>query len=184
MSEKAYRLGILVGRFQTLHLGHEDMFRKALAVCDTAAVFIGSAQESGTEKNPFSYEYRKGMLRTVFGDALHIYPLPDIGVGNNSRWGEYVLENVKKSCGALPDLLITGKEERRERWFSGPEGQHISELLVPKTIDVSASTLREFLLNDDEESFRRYMNPLLWDRYAFMRETVLSVSGNTETKSL
>ena len=34
MEKKPYALGILVGRFQTLHLGHEDMIGKALEMCE------------------------------------------------------------------------------------------------------------------------------------------------------
>ena len=32
MSGKPFSLGILVGRFQTLHAGHEQMIRTALAL--------------------------------------------------------------------------------------------------------------------------------------------------------
>ena len=34
MNNKPYRLGILVGRFQTLHSGHTDMINRAIELCD------------------------------------------------------------------------------------------------------------------------------------------------------
>ena len=49
---KPFSLGIMVGRFQTLHIGHEQMIRTGLELCDEVGIFIGSSQESGTEKNP------------------------------------------------------------------------------------------------------------------------------------
>ena len=73
---KPFALGITVGRFQTFHLGHADMIEKAVAVCERVGVFVGSSQESGTAKNPFTYEQRERYLRRVFGDAIEIYPLP------------------------------------------------------------------------------------------------------------
>ncbi len=181
---KAYGLGIIVGRFQTLHIGHEYMIRMAEALCDRVLIFIGSSQEEGTEKNPFSYELRKELLRTVFGDRVMIYPLPDIGVGNNGNWGDYVIENAEKVCGMKPDLLISGKEERRRDWFDGVEGLDISELYVPKTIDISASEMREFFLSDDERSWKRYVDRRLWPRYEELREIVINSKKNKETESI
>ena len=184
MAKKAYELGILVGRFQVLHTGHEDMIEKALMICDRVAVFVGSSQESGTEKNPFSYEMRKKMLTTVFGDRLEVYPLPDAGIGNVAGWGEYVLQHVKENCGRLPDLSVTGKEERRQSWFDGPEGAGVAELSVPKTIDISATRMREFFNADDKESWKRYVNKKLIPLYGEMREIVLSCRENKETRSI
>ena len=40
---RPYRLGLVLGRFQGLHIGHEAIIRRALAVCDRVIVMIGSA---------------------------------------------------------------------------------------------------------------------------------------------
>ena len=96
MNEKPFSLGILVGRFQTIHTGHEQMIRTALALCGRVGIFVGSSQESGTANNPFPYATRERLLRLLFGEQIQVFPLPDIGVGNNGTWGDYVLENVKK----------------------------------------------------------------------------------------
>ena len=141
MKDKAFKLGIIVGRFQTFHTGHLDMVGKACAVCDRVGIFVGSSQESGTLKNPFPYEVRKTMLGKVFGSRVAIYPLPDIGVGNNSRWGDYVVDQVRLRCGASPDLLVSGKEERRVSWFDGVNGVSVAELYIPKTIEISATEM-------------------------------------------
>ena len=55
MNKKPYKLGVLVGRFQTFHTGHEEIIRKAIELCEQVWIFVGSSQESGTLKNPFSY---------------------------------------------------------------------------------------------------------------------------------
>ena len=85
--DKPFALGILVGRFQTLHAGHQQMIETALSLCARVGIFVGSSQESGTRKNPFPYELRRKMLENLFGDRISIYPLPDIGVGNTAAWG-------------------------------------------------------------------------------------------------
>ena len=132
MNNKPYRLGILVGRFQTLHSGHADMINRAIELCGKVGIFVGSSNESGTSKNPFSYETREDILKTVFGEKIYVYPLPDIGVGNNSTWGDYVLKNVIDRFGEMPDLLISGKEARRIGWFDSVEGASIAELYILK----------------------------------------------------
>lgn len=185
MSEKKpFRLGILVGRFQGMHTGHEFMINKAVALCEKVGVFIGSSQESRTYKNPFDYEERHDILKTVFGDKIEIYPLPDIGIGNNSDWGDYVVQNIYERFGCTPDLLISGKESRRISWFENTEELNISELYIPKTIDISATRMRSFFVNNDFEEWKKYTNPKLWSKYEKLRETVINSKNNTKTKSI
>lgn len=184
MNEKPFSLGILVGRFQTIHSGHEQMIRTALALCSRVGIFVGSSQESGTAQNPFPYATRAGLLRLLFGDEIQIYPLPDIGVGNNGAWGGYVLEHVRAQYGRYPDLLISGKEERRINWFDGVGEVDISELYIPKTIHISASQMRAFFLDGDRESWQRYTNPILWGQYDTLRRLVLESKDHGETASL
>lgn len=181
---KPYRLGITVGRFQTFHNGHKDMLDKALALCERVGVFIGSSQESGTSNNPLSYEMREELLRRIYGDRIEICPLPDIGVGNNARWGDYVLRSTVEAFGRQPDLLISGKEERRLDWFDSVRGLAIAELYVPKTVHISASEMRALFVAGDFETWKKYADPRLWDEFESLRRTVLASCGNTETASL
>lgn len=184
MSDKRFSSGVLVGRFQTLHSGHEMMIDTAISICDEVGVFVGSSQESGTFKNPFSYELRESLLRKIYGAKIKIFPLPDLGVGNNSTWGEYVMRNIKEKMGAYPDLHISGKEGRRASWFGGVEGASMSELYIPKSIDISASEMREFFIKGDFESWKKYTNPALWSEFEKLKEIVISVKDITETASL
>ena len=181
---KPYKLGITVGRFQTFHNGHKDMIDKTVELCEEVGVFIGSSQESGTYKNPFSYEFREHILRCVYGDRLKIYPLPDIGVGNNSKWGDYVLKNAVDKFGIYPDLLISGKESRRVDWFDGVDGLSIAELYIPKTVDISATRMREYFVNGCYNLWQKFSPEELWSEFESMRQIVLSSQENKETSSI
>ena len=181
---RPFALGILVGRFQVLHAGHEQMIRTACELCENVGIFVGSSQESGTAKNPFSYELRRKMLERLFGSRVRVYPLPDIGVGNTAAWGDYVLENVRERFGRLPDLLVSGKEARRLDWFDRTGCQGIAELYIPKSIDISASQMRDFMLRDRYDEWASYTNPALYSLYPELRRAVLDSAGNLTTDSI
>ena len=115
---------------------------------------------------------------------MEIYPLPDIGVGNNSTWGDYVLKNVRERFGKSPDLLVSGKEERRVSWFDSVEGVSVAELYVPKIIDMSASRMREFFIADSYDEWKKYTPETLWNDYEEMKSAVLAAKDNLFTDSI
>src|SRR5512136_151330 len=54
--------GLVVGRFQPFHKGHLSVLREALGKCDEIIVVIGSAEDSHTERNPFTAGERFQMI--------------------------------------------------------------------------------------------------------------------------
>ena len=188
MNNKLYKLGLIVGRFQVCHLGHEDMIRRSLAIADKTIILVGSAQEANTAKNPFSFEMRKEILEAIFKEEiaageLIIQALNDIGVGNNSSWGEYVLNECYKHLGSYPDILVSGKESRRVSWFDNLDIK-LAELYIPKTIDTSSTNMKEAMINNEYAYWQKYSNPLIWPLYDKMREIVIASQINTDTKSM
>lgn len=69
---KPYDVGLVCGRFQTFHKGHEKLVDTGLLLCDRLLILIGSAQESGTERNPFNINTRTKILREIYGDRPEI----------------------------------------------------------------------------------------------------------------
>lgn len=65
---KPYDVGLVCGRFQTFHKGHEKLVDTGLLLCDRLLILIGSAQESGTERNPFNINTRTKILREIYGN--------------------------------------------------------------------------------------------------------------------
>ncbi len=79
--DKIYDVCGIVGRLHTYHIGHENLTNQALKLCDRVAILIGSAQESGTERNPFNIATRINMLETIYGKnnpRVIIKALPDL----------------------------------------------------------------------------------------------------------
>ena len=84
----------------------------------------------------------------------------------------------------LPDLLISGKEERRISWFDSIAGVSVAELYIPKTIDISATKMREHLINGEFELWKEYTSDKLWGEYGKLRECVCAAKDNLYTDSI
>ncbi len=81
---------LVVGRFQPLHNGHVALIQRALEHAGSVMVAIGSSDASGTARNPFTFDERREMLEAVFGDRIHIKPVPDIH--NPPAWVAHLAE--------------------------------------------------------------------------------------------
>ena len=54
--------GIVLGRFQPFHNGHEHLVLEALDKFQEVTIAVGSSQEEWTTDNPFSFKERQSMI--------------------------------------------------------------------------------------------------------------------------
>ena len=180
MPRKPYGTGLVLGRFQGLHKGHEAVIRRALSLCRKVCVMIGSADKEGTPHNPFSLALRREMLERVFAPELRrgrlvIYPLPDLGVGNVPAWGDYVLENAER-CLGKPDCVVYGDEDKCRTWF--PNHPEICfETLDRQEIAMTGTKLRGLILAGDRETFEAYTHPALHGLFDALRKELLEAEA-------
>ncbi|MDO5331717.1 MAG: adenylyltransferase/cytidyltransferase family protein [Bacillota bacterium] len=178
---KDFGLGIIVGRFQILHKGHAQVIEEGLRRCQEFAIFVGSAQEAGTSKNPFSYEERKAFLNAAFPDAK-VFPLNDIGVGNNCKWGEYVIKTVEDIYGKKPDVLFSGEESRRIAWLDPEFG--VGAVFVPKEIDISSTQMKQYLLEGNRAAWNDFSVPVLSPKFDEIRQKIIETKDISNTQSI
>jgi len=146
-------IGLVVMRAQPLHYGHIRLIDAALEVCEHVFIVLGSTQEHGTPRNPFSFGERKKMLkRYYFHGGIEWEDATIIGLEDifSLRWPSYVIEEIAKS---YPDVKITdifGGSQYDCDWFKDYN-------LTPHIIDrtafdypfISASMLRDMLTYRD-----------------------------------
>lgn len=176
---KKYKCGLYVGRFQPLHLGHYSVIMRMLKKCDKAIIAIGSAQECGTERNPFSYALRANMIYTIlqqsYGnieDKVLIVPIDDRkNPSNDASWGTYLMNQVIKYTGIQPDVIFEGEEQERNNWY---DDLNITVNKVSRTtINISGTRVRNFLLTDHKHAFQFNTPKPMWDMYNILREEIL-----------
>jgi len=143
--------GLIVGRFQPIHKGHVEAIRNALKECEEMTIAIGSAQEKGTGRNPFSARERKKMIAKSLGkDAKRVSFCEIIDYGNDPKWRKalirkcgkfevaysnngHVRKVLKKVCEVKPmvsHFRISGTEIRK----TAAKGKKEWKKSVPKEI--------------------------------------------------
>lgn len=180
MNVKEHDVGLICGRFQTFHLGHERLVNVGLKLCDRVVIMIGSSQESGTERNPFNVTTREKMIRTVCGndERLLIYGIPDLTNENDIRpeWGRYLLDHVDQHVFKAPELMIYGNDEARSKWFDPKDIINTSEYIINRgKLNISATMVREAMMLDDRRKWMEMVNPRLHKMYDELRRELMNI---------
>lgn len=178
-SSRPYDTGLIVGRFQTFHKGHQRLIETGLMLCDRLLLLVGSAQECGTERNPLNIRTRIDMVRTVYPtDRVMVYALSDMTDENDIRpeWGRYLLNNVDRYIYKAPELMIYGNDESRSRWFDVEDIKDTSEFIVNRgALPISATMLRELMVRNDRREWMKWVDPRLHKIYDTLRDELMTV---------
>lgn len=177
---KPYDVGLICGRFQTFHKGHEKLVDTGLMLCDRLLILIGSAQECGTERNPLNINTRTKMLKEIYGDNpnIMIYGLADMTDEDDIRpeWGRYLLDNVDRYIYKNPEVMIYGNDESRSQWFDKKDLTNTTELIINRAeLPISATMLRQLMVADSRKEWMKWVNPKLHKMYDELRRELMSV---------
>lgn len=177
---KPFQMALVCGRFQHIHNGHVAMVNRALDVAERVLILIGSAQESTTVRNPFSYETRQRLVRKVYPDErVLIAPLPDMTKEDDvtPEWGRFVLCNARQAAPQAIDVLVYGDDENRRHWFDERDLAGISSVTIAHdTVPIHATQLRERLARNDVELWKPFVPSVIHSCFAELRRQLLQVS--------
>jgi bifunctional NMN adenylyltransferase/nudix hydrolase len=101
-----YDLLVFIGRFQPLHLGHQEVIDRARKLATNVLVLVGSAGVARSVRNPFTYEERREVIKNLYPE-VHVLPIHD-HTYNDNAWIVEVQDRVRQH--------ITG----RKKW--SPDG--------------------------------------------------------------
>ena len=185
---KPYDIGLICGRFQTFHKGHEKLVDTGLMLCDRLLILVGSAQECGTERNPLNINTRTKMLKTIYGDNpnIMIYGLSDMTNENDicPEWGRYLLDNVDRYIYKNPEVMIYGNDESRSSWFDKKDLKNTTELIINRSeLPISATMLRKLMVEDKRKEWMELVNPRLHKMYDELRNELMTVEFYQKMKS-
>ena len=108
---KQYNHSFLVARFQPFHNGHKMIIDKMLKESKYITIILGSAQESGTDRNPLSPEQRLTLLEHIYNkkENLKILFFNDIDCDADA-WYIHIINFLKKNVPqfGFPDAYYCG----------------------------------------------------------------------------
>ena len=169
MSEyKFYDLGVICGRFGHEHLGHVSLFDTCQKLCKRTLILVGSAQESGTLRNPFRVETRIDVIKETYpGESEDTFTVRGINdlkneFNTNNDWGTYLKSQIEYHKHKFADLLVYGNDGFRTQWFTPEQLGNTAELVIPrKENGISATLVRGMLVIDDEKSWQQHTPSLI-----------------------
>ena len=167
MESKKFKSGLAVMRAQPPHIGHLKLINRMLDECEKITIILGSVQEQGTDRNPYTYIQRKQMIQKIFEntpDAERINILGMFDINNPTQWADFVLDFLKESLPNIPrpDVYYAGSEYDAQ-WFRNAF-EHIQienrvDYIVPY---VSGSMVRDMLKIGDKR-WKEYVPKAIHD---------------------
>ena len=177
MGKKTFRRGLIIGRFAPIQIGHDKLINIGLELCESTLVLVGSAQESGTLRNPYDLETRIDIIKKshpeIPDDVLMIRGINDLKneLNNDLSWGNYVKSEVIRHQGHFSDLAIYGNDPVKRSWF---EPNELAELYVPRD-EISATYVRGLMVINDELEWQKTTSPLIHNMYNELRKKLVNV---------
>ncbi len=106
-----YNCGLAIMRLQPLHFGHAELIDRMRKECRIPILAIGSAQESRTYGNPFTFRERKQMVYNFWSPKLlpHVIPLNDIF--NLGAWARYALNTAEAKVKTKVNVYYCGNDQ-------------------------------------------------------------------------
>lgn len=169
-------LGVLLTRAQPFTEAHLGLVKQILEENDEACIVIGSADKSGTERNPLDIKTRMLMVQnSLFYDGIKlakvtIFGLPDWLNENNQdslvNWGHYFYYNVVGRTGCKTfKLYYSDGEDILNSWFDDEVRPYITYVCQDRSKNfdgISSTQVRNIVLEtDDRDLLRQKLDGLL-----------------------
>lgn len=178
-----FKNGVFLGRFQHIHVGHEKLINLGLKNCDKLLLLVGSSNESGTKRNPYDSDFRISLIEKIYekevrDGRLLIRKINDISNEDDLTpdWGKYVIKTAEDYLGEKLECIIYGKDKNIFKCFNKEDVKNISEIMVDREIlEISATKMRKYILDDDYENWKRYSNEKIHEKYEDLRNILINV---------
>lgn len=145
MTEK---FGVMVGRFNPIHLGHEKTIQTMIDECgiQNCLIIIGSCNSPQSLRHFFSYTERKCMVKKLF-PLLKVAPMADYT--SNEDWF-YAIDDIVRLTGnhATEVTFYCGCKEDVVILNSFTPNTRINNRYDGSSVIVSATQVRDALLHE------------------------------------
>lgn len=185
-----FHTGVILGRFQHIHIGHQKLIEIGLSICDKLLIFVGSANCLKSERNPYDVYYRIELIEKIYKKEIEegkiiIRKIDDISNENDLTYllGKHVISEATKELKSQPECIIYGKDKNIFKCFSKKTVKNITEVLIPREqLEISATKMRELLLKNDKKTWQLYADKKIYLEYENLRNKLLKVMGGNQNE--
>ena len=184
--------GIILFRAQPFHNGHLAQIRRALSDVQKLGidlyVFVGSADKSGTKRNPIPIDVRLDLVKSSLEEAfnsiqlrnIHVAPLNDLSdeANNTHSWGEYLYNKMREYTGDTDFIFYySDKPEIALSWFDSTTISHIYFRFLPRVENLCATSVRISLArldHIDRMALETDLPPYVYSKIDELHEYIVS----------
>ena len=184
--------GIILFRAQPFHNGHLAQIKRAYE--DTQKldgelyVIVGSADKSGTKRNPIPIDVRLDLINTTLEEEfsykqrqyIHVVPLNDLSdeANNTHSWGNYLYNKMCEYTGDTDFVFYySDKPEIALSWFDSTTISHIYFRFLPRVENICATTVRISLARLDRLdriTLERDLPPYVYNKIDELHEYIVN----------
>ena len=142
-------IGVMVGRFSPLHLGHQRTIDKMVADkgIENCLVLIGSSVSPLSWRVLFPYEDRARWLRRIYGKNLKIVGMPDV-LSSDVHWLSMLDDYINAVFPGEKEVTFYGGSQEDIEFFY-THGKRKVYICDRTEYPISATKVRQMLLNGD-----------------------------------
>lgn len=167
------KYGVVLMRAQPVHKGHIDIIQNVLKENTKALVVIGSANKSGTKRNPLSVGMREHLLRSALRDynlstKVEIMTLPDWSKEDAyqyaKEWGNFLYYNIVAKLGTKEFTIYYNDDPAIvQNWFNEELTKRVSVKHAERVRDVSGTKMREAFEQNNDDYLKEMLCPSTYE---------------------
>jgi phosphopantetheine adenylyltransferase len=190
--ERLKMTGVILFRAQPFHNGHLAQIKRAFEdmrkLDGELYVIVGSADKSGTKRNPIPIDARldliNGTLEEEFSykqrQYLHVVPLNDLSdeANNTPSWGSYLMNAMRRITDDTDFIFYySDKPEIALSWFDDSARRHIWFKFLPRVNNINATLVRDCIIGTNQPDFislSLWLPPYVYNQINKIREYIIN----------
>lgn len=138
---------IFIGRYQPFHNGHKAVIEKALEQAKEVVIVVGSSFSSRSIRNPFTFEERKNMIKSVFAsERVHIVPVADYPY-DDVKWIGAVQSIVEQAVPKAKNIGLIGHSKDSTSYYLDIFPKWEGHVEVDNVAGLNATDIRKIILD-------------------------------------
>jgi len=173
-----YDFVVFIMRGQPMHVGHQEVIEHALELGKRVIILLGSANQPRTIKNPWTWQERAKMIKSVFpAPNVAVYPLRDFKADNNvwaTNVQQIVAADIDKNTGwtDFPKKgRIIGHSKDESSFYLKLFPQWGDPIEHPLNEEVHATDIRRIYFEDNIRYLKDVVPSIVYDYLTNFKNT-------------